>query len=113
MTARILLQNKLELSVAFTQLLTALLLSDSVTIVITFIVFSLPKIMQVIIFKQVNSIYKMLNVDLGLPPRPPDHPALGPGVPHLPDLYDDVPLDGEVPCGLQPPAQGEQQDLTE
>ena len=48
MTARILLQNKLELSVSFTQLLTALLLSDSVTIVITFIVFSLPKIMQVI-----------------------------------------------------------------
>ena len=48
LTARILLQNKLELSVSFTQLLTALLMSDSVTIVITFIVFSLPKIMQVI-----------------------------------------------------------------
>ena len=48
LTARILLQNKLELSVSFTQLLTALLLSDSVTIVITFVVFSLPKIMQVI-----------------------------------------------------------------
>ena len=48
LTARILLQNKLDLSVSFTQLLTALLLSDSVTIVITFVVFSLPKIMQVI-----------------------------------------------------------------
>ena len=48
LTARILLQNKLELSVSFTQLLTALLFSDSVTIVITFIVFSLPNIIQVI-----------------------------------------------------------------
>ena len=48
LTARILLQKKLELSISFTQLLTALLFSDCVTILVTFVVFSLPKLVQVI-----------------------------------------------------------------
>ena len=60
-------------------------------------------------FKQVQ--FTSQNIFPGLPPRPPDHPASGPGVPHLLDLHDHVPLNGEVPGGLQPPAQGEQHDL--
>ena len=42
-TATILLRSQLGLTLAFTQLLTALLLSDSVCILMTFALFSLPK----------------------------------------------------------------------
>ena len=46
-TAGILVRSQLGLTLAFTQLLTALLISDSVTILMTFALFSLPKMMAV------------------------------------------------------------------
>ena len=53
-TARFLLRSQLDLSLSFTQLLTALLISDSLCILLTFVVFTAPKfamVMQIKIFR--------------------------------------------------------------
>ena len=46
-TARFLLRSQLDLSLSFTQLLTALLISDSLCILLTFVVFTAPKFAMV------------------------------------------------------------------
>ena len=46
-TARILLKSQLGLSTSFTHLLTSLLVSDSFCILMTFVIFSLPKLTKV------------------------------------------------------------------
>ena len=53
-TARFLLRSQLDLSLSFTQLLTALLISDSLCILLTFVVFTAPKFAMVYRYVDAN-----------------------------------------------------------